>query len=151
MCWPKFPFKTTTRVTSGRASCWLAQERDRSIDAAVVHEHDLVGPVERVEHRVQALEQRGSDRFLVVDRDDDRKRRSHRRWAAKTAADRSANAIDVVRRHGGKEGQRHGLAADALRVREVAVAVPQAPVVRRTGAPPDSAPPHRCRARASRG
>jgi len=63
----------------GSARELLAQQCARPIPAAVVDENHLVGDLQRIERRVEAREQRGQPRLLVVDGDDDgKRRRGHR-------------------------------------------------------------------------
>ncbi len=57
----------------------LAQQRARTVAAAVVDEDHFVRQLQCVERRVKPREQRRKSRFLVEDRNDDGKRwRSHR-------------------------------------------------------------------------
>src|SRR5260221_11827659 len=65
----------------GAALVLLAQQRRRAVEAAIVHEHDLVGARERVERRIEAREEGREDGLLVVDRDDDRELRPGHRGA----------------------------------------------------------------------
>src|SRR5579859_138366 len=49
----------------------LAQQRHRTVPAAVVHEHDLVANLQRIERRIESREQRRQYRLFVVHGDDD--------------------------------------------------------------------------------
>ncbi len=57
----------------------LPEDRDGTIVTAVVHEEDLVIPLQPLERRIQAREQLGKPALLVVDGDDDRNAGTHRR------------------------------------------------------------------------
>ena len=78
MCCPKFLFKHDHARGGGSLRVLFPQDRDRAVGAPVIDEDDLVRLSQGVENRIQAGEERRKDRFLVVDGDDDRERRSHR-------------------------------------------------------------------------
>ncbi len=64
----------------------FAQDRRGAIAAAVVDEDQFVAGAERIERRIDAVEQRLQAGFLVIDRDDDRDFGRHARAPSRISA-----------------------------------------------------------------
>ena len=78
----------------------LAQLGDRAVGAAVVDEHHLVAAAERIQRRIQPLEQLRQALLLVVYRNDDRDFRVHlrapRRMSVAAATTRSTSPSSIA-------------------------------------------------------
>src|SRR6185369_9774713 len=72
----------------------LDQALERSIAAAVVHEHELVGAAGGARHLRQLRVQRADVPFLVVDRDDERQGRA---WLGRTHQSKNRRTVSATR------------------------------------------------------